>query len=137
MADEILTPLTETEKVRARKHMGYVSAKERPIISLGLPSVSPTQSSFEAILNEIPQAALPEIRMHLDLLDGIQKQGLDDLELLAVTGVGSIAIASDEQKKLREQYDYYVAELSNLLGVSRNPYDVRLQVGSINVSVMH
>ena len=137
MADEILVPLTPEEKVKARKHMGYTSAKERPIIALGLPSVSPEQSSFEAILNEIPVEALPEIRSHLAILDQIQQQGLADLELLAITGVGTIAINAEEQKRLRSEYDYYVAQLSNLMGVPRNPYDVRLSTTSINVTVVH
>lgn len=128
-------PLTEAEKVKVRHHLGYLNVAEAYTFVLGTPAGVETQFIVEGAMNRILESALSEIRRHIQILDSIEQQKIDDLELLAVNKVGEIDVRSDEQAALDQQYEHWQGSLANLLGVMVNPFDKRANSG-INVSVI-
>jgi predicted Zn-dependent protease len=129
-------PLTEDEKVKIRHHLGFLNVAEAMTFVLGTPAAVETQFLVEGAMNRVLESALVQVRRHVQILDTIEQQKIDDLELLAVTKVGEIEIRQDEQEALDRQYERWQASLANLLGIYPNPWDKRNESG-FNVPVMH
>jgi hypothetical protein len=129
-------PLTEQEKVRTRDHMGYLNVVDVQTFVLGTPAAVETQFLIEGAMNKVLEHALPLFRQILAKCDLILEQKVDDLENLAVDELGDIKLRKDEQARLDDQYDYWVAKLENMLGVPRNPFDKTRMGRGINVAVM-
>ena len=129
-------PLTEDEKVKIRHHLGYLNVAEAQTFVLGTPAAVETQFLVEGAMNRVKDSALVQVRRHIQILDTIEQQKVDDLELLAVNKVGEIDIRPDEQQALDGQYLRWQASLANLLGIYPNPWDKR-NAGGINVPVLN
>lgn len=127
-----MSVLSEHEKVKVRHHLGYLNVQEAMAFHLGSPASQETMFIIEGAMNRVLAAALPQLRALLSTLDLIEGQMIGDLELLAVQQIGDITVNLEEQRKLRETYDYWVAALANLLGCMRNPFDKRLVTQSSN-----
>lgn len=133
------TQLTPHEKVKVRHHLGYLNVSEAFTFVLGTPAGVETQFIFEGAMKRVLVEALPELRRHLQILNQIEDQMVEDHELLAVQKLGEITIDPDEQDKLTRRYNYWVDSLANIMGVYRNPFDKRLGKGGgggLNVAVM-
>lgn len=128
-------PLTDQEKVKLRHHTGYLNVGEAATFVLGTPAGVETQFIIESAFDRVLEVALPEIRRHMQILDGIEEQMVTDHELLAVEKLGEITVNTKEQEKLTRRYDYWVESLCNLLGAYRNPFDRRLGSRGINAKV--
>ena len=129
--------LSDAEKVKIRHHTGYLNVQEASTFVLGVPAAVETQFIIEGAMNRVMEAALGEVRRHLQILDSLEEQGINDHELLAVRSLGEIEVDDREHPKLDRRYDRWVASLCNLLGVIRNPFDARLAGGpGINVRVV-
>lgn len=127
-------PLTEDEKVKVRHHTGYLNVAEASTFVLGTPASVETQFIIEGAMNRVLEVALPELRRHLQILDGIEEQMVEDHELLAVESLGEITVNTKEQTKLTQRYDYWVNSLCNIMGVVRNPFDKRLGSGGAGIN---
>lgn len=129
-------PLTEHEKVRIRHHTGHLNVAVSATFVLGTPAGVETQHIIEGAMNRVLESALPTLRDHINILDSIEAQMVDDHELLAVKKLGEIEIADKEQDNLDKRYDRWVNSLCNILGVVRNPFDKRAS-GGVNVPVVN
>lgn len=129
-------PLTEQDKVKIRHHLGYSSVTNAFVFALGYPSSAETRFMIEGAMDRVQEAAIPELRRILQIMDGIEEQGVADHELLAVTAVGEISVRGDEHGALDAQYSKWAGALCNMLGIERNPNDQRRGVW-MNVPVMH
>lgn len=132
--------ITLDERARIRRHTGYLNVAEASTFALGLPAGVQTQFIIEGAMDKVLQEALPILREQLAICDQIWSQMVNDLELLAVSKVGSIDIRSDEQEALTKRYLFHRADLCNTLGVIPNPYDARFGGSGpafINVPVLH
>lgn len=133
--------LTDEEKVRVRFHTGYLNVSDAESFALGLPAGVQTQFLIEGAMDKLMPAGLPLFRETLAILDGIMKQMVCDLELLAVESIATIKVRMTEQKELKQEYVFHRAGLCNMLGILPNPYDMRFGGGGtgtgINVSVLH
>lgn len=132
--------LNEEEKVSIRHHLGYLNVQDAQTFVLGTPASVETQFIVEGAMQRVLEAALPRVRQHIAILDEIERQKVENLELLQVRELGELTINSDgkdrEQVQLDEQYNRWVCSLANLLGVYRNPFDKRKSYrGGINVRV--
>lgn len=127
--------LTDDQKVKVRHHCGYLGVAAAATFALGTPAAVETQFIIEGAMNRLLEESLPELERLVSICDKIEEQMVCDLELLAVTNVGEIAINPDEHRRLTTQYNYWVDALCNLMGIERNPFDKRLQRGGINVRV--
>lgn len=127
-------PLTEQEKVKIRHHTGHLNVADAYTFVLGTPAAVETQFIIEGAMDRVLEAALPELRRHLRILDQIEEQMVEDLELMAVNGLGEIQVNQREQHQLWQNYLRWVGSLCNILGVYRNPYDKRGGTG-LNIPV--
>jgi hypothetical protein len=127
-------PLTDVEKVKVRHHTGYLNVQDAQTFVLGTPASVETQFIIEGAMNRVLEIALPEVRRHLQILDSIEEQMVEDHELLAVEALGEITVNTKEQDKLTRRYDYWVDSLCNLLGADRNPFDKRLNSGGAGIN---
>lgn len=131
--------LTKSERARTRRHAGYLNVAEVSSFALGLPASLQTQFIIEGAMDKLLPEGLPIFREQLATLDAIYAQMIGDLELLAVTEVGSIKLRMDEQPALKREYLFHRADLCNTLGVIPNPFDARFnEVGgpSVNARVI-
>jgi len=128
-------PLTDGEKVKVRHHTGFLNVADAATFVLGTPASVETQFIIEGAMNRVLELALPEVRRHLQILDAIEEQMVQDHELLAVEKLGEITVNTKEQEKLTRRYDYWVDSLCNLFGVERNPFDKRLVSGGAGINV--
>lgn len=136
--------LNEQEKVKVRHHTGYLNVQAAQTFVLGTPAAVETQFIIEGAMDRVLAEAIPEVRRHLQILDGIEEQMIQNFELVQVQSLGEIQVNSTgrdrEQRQLIQVYDRWVDSLCNLLGVARNPFDKRkgaLGTGGINVSVQN
>lgn len=132
--------LTEHEKVAVRAHCGYVGVTGVQTFVLGVPAALETQFMIEGAMDQIMPQALPRVRQLIGILDQLEGQMVEDAELAAVNKLGEIEINQKEQRQLFAQYNYWVAALCNLLGITRNPFDQRLTapgMRGINATVQH
>lgn len=129
---------TAAERVKIRKHLGYSNVGEAYVFAVGIPTGTQQQFMIEGAMARVMPEGEAEARRLLCILDGIETQGLGDLELLAVDGVGDIKVRNDGQQALDSRYWRYAAELANLLNCPINPYDNRRSggLGSLNLRVI-
>lgn len=137
-----MSALSAQEKVKVRHHCGYLNVQDAQTFVLGTPAAVETQFIIEGAMDRVLEAAIPELRRQLQILDGIEDQMVMNLELLQVQKLGEITVnstgADREQRALIQVYDRWVDSLCNLMGISRNPYDKRkgaLGTGGMNVAV--
>jgi hypothetical protein len=134
--------LTDEEKIRVRRHLGYLNVTAVSTFSLGVPAAMQTQFIIEGAMNRLLPEAYDEARRLLTILDGVEQQIVEDQELLAVSKVDEIDIRPDEFKQLVKQYLWWQASLANMFGVPPNPFDQRFSPYGgggmgINVNVQH
>ena len=138
-----MSALTEQEKVKVRHHCGYLNVQDAQTFVLGTPASVETQFIIEGAMNRVLEAALPELRRHLSILDTIENQMVCGLENVEVTKMSEMNINSTgehrAQRELRRAYNDWVGSLVNIMGVTRNPFDKRggYGLGGVNVSVRH
>ena len=124
-----MSELSEQEKVKIRHHCGYLNVQASSTFVLGVPASVETQFLIEGAMMRIIPEAVPEVRRHLQILDQIENQAIQNLELLQITKLDTIEVNSTgpdrEQRQLTQAYDKWVNSLCNALGASRNPFDKR------------
>lgn len=128
---------TPEEKVQIRHHLGFLNVSQVETFVLGLPAAVQTSFILEGAMDRLLPEAAPQVRRHLNILDGIEQQMIEDTELMAVNQVDTIQVNQREQTQLRDQYDYWRRAMGNLFGVAPNPYDERFRGGNgINAPVV-
>lgn len=135
-----MSALNEEEKVKVRHHLGYLNVQGAQTFVLGSPAAVETQFMIEGAMDRILPQALGEVRRHLQVLDTIEGQMIQNLELLQVTELGELKINSTgehrEQVQLRQQYKWWQTSMANLFGIMPNPFDKRsMNTGGPNVRV--
>ncbi len=116
-------PLTEQEKVRVRDLLGFLNVANAQTFALGMPAGVETQFIIEKAMDYVPEHALFLVREHMATLQAIDGQSIEDMELMAVNGIGDITVNQEEQKQLDTRRRYWRGRLCNALGVYPNPFD--------------
>jgi len=136
-----VTIFTDEEKVKIRHHLGYQQGQLTYTFALGVPASVQSQFPIEVSMDKLLPAAAPEVRRHLEILERIECQGVEDYELMAVTKIDEIEINKDEHRQLWGNAGYmrWRASLANLFGIIPNPYDQRfyMQTGGVNARRSH
>ena len=133
--------LTEGEKVSVRHHLGFLNVSEQSTFSLGVPAGVQTQFTVEGAMRRVLPQAEPLLRRHLQILDALECQILENAPNVAVTSIDTIKIDPKAFKQTVEQYRYWGKSLANLIGCTPNPFDQRfndwngLGGGNINVGI--
>lgn len=133
--------LSDALKMKIRLHLGYNNTQAVETFALGVPAGIETTFVIEGAMNRLLPEALPQVTKHIDIMDRVWEQILEDQELLAVSKVDEIDIRPDEFLQLLKQYRFWQASLGNILGCSANPFDQRFSSwgggGGLNVAVNH
>jgi len=128
-------PLTDSEKVSIRYHLGYMNVAETETFALGTPAATETSFIIESAMDKVPEIALPRVRFLIGRCDSLENQMASDEENLAVSKLGDITLREDEQDVLDARYERWRNRLAQTLGVYVNPYD-KVSSRGINVPVM-
>jgi len=129
--------LTNEERVKVRKALGYVQTKLAVTFSLGIVTNVAYQQLAERAMDQLIPEAEDYIRQLLTRFDEIETLIAEDTDTLVATAIGNITLNQDQLKKLWERYKYWRGVLSNALGVPPAPDDQREQAMSLNVAVIH
>jgi hypothetical protein len=121
--------ISESDKDRARGHMGYLAVQQASTFVLGVPAAVQTQFVIEGAWSKILPSAEARFRRYLDRLDMIERQIEEDTENVAVDRIDEIELRADELTQLIKRYKHWQGNLSNLLGVPPNPFDARPMLG--------
>jgi hypothetical protein len=130
--------LTEDEKVRIRHHLGYLNVQEAQTFVLGIPAAVQTQFMIEGAFAKVLPQAENLLRTLLCRCDEIEKQVFGGSDLADVTKTGNIEVNPKRLADLARYYRIAQQGMTNLLGVTANPFDMREWVMSgvgINVPV--
>lgn len=117
--------IAESDKVRARHHMGYVGVQAVATYVLGVPAALQTQFMIERAFTAVLPQSEAKFRSLLDNMDTLEQQIMDDADTLIASKVGEISLRDDEYEKIIQRYEHMRGALGNLLGVPPNPYDMR------------
>lgn len=137
--------ISEQDKVRARHHCGYLNVGSASTFALGIPAGVQTQFTIEGAWSKVLPQAESLFRSHLDKLDAIEEQIVDNTENVAVSKIDEIELRPDEFRQLIQRYMYWQGALCNLMGITPNPFDQRPWLGmgfngaggGVNVGVIH
>lgn len=135
--------VSEEDKSRARRHLGYLGVAESATFNIGIPAGVQTQFTIELAFSKLLASSEPAFHMYLDRLDEIECQIAEGTESLEVTKLGNIELRPDAFEQLLKRYQYWQGNLANLLSVMPNPWDARFGGwlgqghGGINANVNH
>ena len=131
--------LTEDEKARCRRHMGFPEVAAVSVYAMGM--VIPMQGAFllEAALSSQTQYSAERVRQLLGILDGFEAKMLKAACYLTVESIGDIKMRGAQSGMtstdlLRREYISWAKRLSDTLGVPYYPYAEMFQ-GSGNIRV--
>jgi hypothetical protein len=134
--------LTEDEKMRVRRHLGYLNVALSQTFILGLPAGVQTQFVIEGAMDKIRPEGEASIRETICILDTIHDQLFKNTGNAEFVQVEDVTFRGDAFAQVLKRYQFFRTELANALGVYPNPYDQRF-VGAnaanpgINISVVH
>jgi hypothetical protein len=131
--------LTEDEKNRIRHHGGYLLTNPVSSIQLGFPRASQPQFLVESAMNNLPEAAVGQIRRYISILDTIEDQLVDATLRFKAKKLAEIELRDNETDMLEREYSRWAKRLYDDLGCPLNIYSERFRAGggaSINVPVL-
>lgn len=133
--------LTELERVKIRRHLGYLNVAEASTFALGVPANIQTSFVIEPAMDKLLPQAEPMVRTFIEQLDALALQIFEDSDTLVALKVGSIDLNPKEFERILDRYVWISEDLANALGIFRNPYDRRFNNvnggGGINARVMN
>src|SRR5271154_5584017 len=96
----------ESDKVRARRHMGYGAVQESSTFVLGMPAAVQTAFMIEGAWARILPSSEKEFFWLLDKLDDIEAIVFEDTPNTAATKIGNIELNQDQFARLMERYKF-------------------------------
>lgn len=133
--------LTDDEKRRTRRHLGYTNVAQASTFFLGIPAAMEPMFMLESAMNLLLPAGETEVREALCLLDAEEARIWGNSDALTTTKVDEIQFRDDEFEKRIQRYRFWQGRLANALGLpGANPFDARfigLADGGINRPVSH
>ena len=124
--------LSEEEKARIRRHLGYFTLNAAPSIQLGFPRASQPLFLVDQAFDQIPDYAVSLIRGDLAILDNIEVQLVEAQKRFKADKLGDLTINRSETDQLRGEYVYWAQRLADDLGCPLNIYAERFRAGGGN-----
>lgn len=132
-------PLTEEEKEKIRRHMGYPGTSTASTLAMGLPTSLEFNHLVEAQMDRLREAAIPIARELIDTMDGLLQAKKEAVDLLAVSQLDTIKIRSDQIDQIDRQYFQWACQLADLLRAPLYPgaekFKRFLGGGGVNIRV--
>ena len=133
-----MASVTESDRARARHHLGYLQVSAAATYSLGVPAAMQTQFMIEGAFEKLLDSAMPKFVSLLDQLDCIECELFSGADTATVESIGEITINRKRISELGRYYSIARNALANLMGIVPNPFDQRndwFRANGINVSV--
>lgn len=130
--------LSDEEKQKVRRYMGYLGTSNAGTIALGIPQASQPLFIVESQMNRLLPEAEPHLREYLSELECIDKQIKEArARRLKFAAVDDIKFrGGEEMDLLYEEYDLWVARLSDLLAAPINPFsEVHRRINGSGITV--
>jgi hypothetical protein len=123
--------LTDEEKSKIRKHLGYPEVDVASGIGLGMPMLYQAIFPVDGALRRLKPVAEPLVRDILAKCDAAE-QAISEAETrLAATSVGDIRLRDNEIEIRKAVYRYWCRRLSEVTGAPINPYSERFNTGAV------
>lgn len=113
-------PLSDSDRERARYHLGYLEVAPAPAMVLGQPRMMQTSFLIENSFPVLMENAVPRVVGILDHMDAIETQEKDAIKRLKATKLDTLALRGDETDALEKEYCKWGWRLAGLLGCT--PY---------------
>lgn len=138
-------PLTPTEKMRCRYHLGYPQVEAIGSYNRGIPMPLQTAFLVETSLTQVMEDAIPMVQTMVQTLDKIETAMAGAICNLAVERIGDITMrpgrpGESQPDLLEREYRRWAERLADILGVPLYAYSTRFSrsgVRSGNVRVVH
>lgn len=119
--------ITEHDRNRARKALGYGQVQASATFVLGVPAAVETSFMIEGAFDRILPSAESFFREVLDKLDETGRQIFESQSSIEAKKIGTIEINDKMFEQLVQRYQYWQGELANMLQVPPNPFDQRFR----------
>ena len=128
--------LSDEEKARIRRHLGYLNVSAASTFNLGVPAALQTTFMIEGAWDKILYASEELVRTDLCRCDQIEAQVFGGSDLADVLETGSVKVNPDRLKELAKYYRIAQQSLANHFGVVPNPFDLRdwVQAGGAGIN---
>jgi len=136
-----MSHLSESDRARARHHLGYTGVEPASAILLGYPSTSQPQFLLESSMSRLLPETVPLVLRDLQILDCIEGQMVDSFRRLKAQQLGDLKLRNSNEEPtehdlLERTYAYWRDRLADDLGVVPNPYGRRPHGGApMNIPV--
>ena len=137
-------PLTPTEKMRARYHLGFPQVDVAGSYNRGIPIPLQTAFLVETSLSNVMEEAIPLVQQFIQNLDMIEQTLMKSVCNLAVERIGDITMRSgrpgeSQPDLLEREYRRWAERLADILGCPLYAYSTRFNQGTRagNVRVVH
>jgi hypothetical protein len=118
--------LTDEEKSKIRKHLGYPEVDVASGIGLGMPLLYQALFPVDGALRRLKPIAEPQVRDILAKCDAAEQAIAEAETRLAASAVGDIRLRDNEIQARKAQYRYWCRRLSEVTGAPLNPYSERV-----------
>lgn len=125
-----MASLTDDEKARIRRHLGYPNVGMAASMQYGIPKPLSVAFLLETAMNQLLEQAVPIAREILGTLDELTARlGADAADLLEVKRLGTIEPNPDNPKDLQALRLYWIWELADTFGVPPYGFSRRMRGG--------
>lgn len=121
--------VTEHDRNRARKHLGYGGVQQSATFVLGVPAAVETAFMVEGAFPRLLPSAERQFIEALDKLDETERLIFESMSSIETSKVGNIELNQKAFEKFIERYRFWQGTVSNLLQIPPNPFDQRPGLG--------
>jgi hypothetical protein len=118
-------PLTDLEKAKVKKHLGYPVVNTAAGMSFGIPIPLQTLFIVDSAVTFILEAVVPDVRNILNVMDGIEQKMVDGQDFLPASKVDDISVRPDHIERLEDEFARWGWRLANLIGAFPYPLSPR------------
>lgn len=124
--------LSDSDRARVRRHLGYPNVSMVPTRALGVPALSQPLYLVESAMDRLLPEAADYVRQVIDVMEGIQAQIVDANRRLKAQQLGELKLRRTndeptEQELLWGRYGEWATVLSDELAAPINPYSAKFR----------
>lgn len=117
--------MSEADKIRVRRHMGYPAVDNIQTIQHSVPAGLQTLFALNSTLEKITESLLPEVLRWCSECECTECEVFGNKDMANVESVGTVKVNRLRLRELRDTYLLAQQNLANVLGSVPNPFDQR------------
>lgn len=119
--------LTDNERARVRRALGFLNTSSSASISLGVPRLIQPLFLVDLAMNHLLQEGEDGVRGYLVKIEALDERIFQSVTRLAAAEVGEIKLNHREPGQLRTERSYWCKRLADELGVPLQAYSLAQQ----------